>query len=199
MTRIATVGHSTHTVDHFLRLLRENGMTAIADVRSSPYSRHTPQFNREALKATLRSHGMSYVFLGKELGARSDDPHHYDGVKVNYGRLSESQMFKTGIDRLLNGAEKHAIAIMCAEKDPVTCHRTILVARRLIELGAEINHILPDGSIEPHQHAMARLMRSLKIDPNDLFIPPDALADKAYRQQEERIAYIKPDEQVAAE
>ena len=113
--------------------------------------------------------------------------------------MSHSDLFKSGIGRLLSGAEKHTIAMMCAEKDPVTCHRTILVARRLIELGVEIDHILPDGSIEPHQHAMARLMRSLKIDPNDLFIPPDALADKAYRQQEERIAYIKPDEQVAAE
>jgi uncharacterized protein (DUF488 family) len=199
MTGILTVGHSTHTIEHFLSLLHSNGVTAIADVRSSPYSRHTPQYNREELKAALRDTGISYAFLGDALGARSDDPAHYDGNRVQYARVAESAKFGDGIDRVLAGAKTHRIALMCAEKDPLTCHRTILVSRRLIERGADIAHVTATGAIETHDAAMERLMGMLDIDSHDLFATPEELRARAYREQEARIAYVRSDPAVAAE
>ncbi len=101
---IYTVGHSTHTIERFLDLLERNGVTAIADVRSSPFSRHNPQFNKDTLTAELKKRGIAYVFVGKELGARSDDPSCYEGGKVRYGRLADTSVFKAGIERVLSGA-----------------------------------------------------------------------------------------------
>src|SRR4051812_3181206 len=115
---VYTVGHSTHTIEKFLDLLERNGVTAIADVRSSPFSRHNPQFNKDALSAELKKRGITYVFVGKELGARSDDPSCYEGGKVRYARLAQTSIFKAGIDRMLTGAQKYRVALMCAEKEP---------------------------------------------------------------------------------
>lgn len=192
MTDIATIGHSTHAIDHFLSLLTRNGIDAIADVRSSPYSRHHPQFGREALKAALKEVGVAYVFLGRELGARSDDPRHYEDGRVRYDRIAAGGPFRAGIDRVMAGAAQRRIALMCAERDPLTCHRTILVARALVERGASVRHVLADGSVETHERALDRLMGTLGIDPRDLFASPEVLRDRAYAEQEARIAYTLP-------
>ena len=123
-----TVGHSTHNIETFLSLLTINGVTAIADVRSSPYSRFSPQFTREALKQSLRLANVAYTFLGKELGARSDNPACYRGGKVQYDLLAQQPAFADGIARVNEGMARYTIALMCAEKDPIECHRALLVA-----------------------------------------------------------------------
>lgn len=197
MNKIMTIGHSIHPIAEFLDLLSENGVTAIADVRSSPFSRHAPQFNRDALKLALKQAGIAYVFLGNRLGARSDDPCHYDRGKVVYERLAASAGFREGIDRLLAGAETYRVALMCAEKDPLTCHRTILVSRSLVEQGIAVDHILADGQVETHEEALVRLMHELGIGEKDLFASPAELREKAYREQEDRIAYVKPHAEAA--
>lgn len=199
MTEVFTIGHSTHSTEAFIALLNSAGITAVSDVRSSPFSRFNPQFNQRELKQSLRDAGIGYVFLGKELGARSEDPRHYVGGKVSYQRLAQSESFKAGIARVLKGASEHRIALMCAEKDPVTCHRTILVARALEQAGADIHHIGPEGCIESHTAALSRLMRDLGINEDDLFNSPSDLRDRAYREQEARIAYERPQEFEAAE
>lgn len=196
MTEIATVGHSTHSAEYFQSLLRDHAISAVADVRSSPYSRRNPQFNREPLKRDLKRAGIGYVFLGSELGARSEDPRHYDGNRVVYDRLAASAAFHDGIGRLLKGADDHRIALMCAEKDPLTCHRTILVARHLVERGVRVRHIRADGTIETHDEALERLMLTLKMNPTDMYTPHEALIHEAYREQELRIAYVRPDAKV---
>ena len=128
---VFTVGHSTHALDDFLALLLRHGITAIADVRSSPYSRMNPQFNRETLHAALKGAGIAYVFLGAELGARSRDPDCYEDGKVQYDRLARTAAFQRGLARVQQGAAQYRLALMCAEKEPLDCHRTILVARHL--------------------------------------------------------------------
>jgi uncharacterized protein (DUF488 family) len=193
MSKVRTIGHSTHSIEHFLELLRRYGVNAVADVRSSPFSRYSPQFNREPLKAVLKQAGVAYVFLGKELGARSDDPCHYNAGQVIYERLAMSALFQEGIGRIIAGAQTHRTALMCAERDPITCHRTILVARELVKRGVEVEHILDNGTVETHDEALGRLMQELRIDPNDLFLTRAELWDRAYREQEQRIAYSKPD------
>ena len=142
-TKIFTIGHSTHEFKRFVALLKHHGIGAVADVRSTPYSRWQPQFNREELTDALKKHGISYVFMGKELGARSDDPDCYDQGRVQYRRLAGTELFRSGIDRVLDGAHRMSIALMCAEKDPLECHRTILVARELVSSGSEGNYSPP--------------------------------------------------------
>ncbi|WP_027405413.1 DUF488 domain-containing protein [Aquaspirillum serpens] len=187
---VYTVGHSNHTIDNFLDLLERNGVTALADVRSSPFSRHNPQFNKDVLSAELKKRGIAYVFVGKELGARSDDLSCYEGGKVRYGRLARTSIFKTGIERVLTGAQKYRIALMCAEKEPLDCHRTLLISRALEQRGVSIVHILADGSTETHAQTMSRLLDLVGLPQEDMFYSRDELIAKACELQEEKIAYV---------
>jgi len=142
-----TIGHSTHSTEKFVELLSEHSITAVCDVRSSPYSKYNPQFNRETIQKDLKGYGISYVFLGKELGPRSDDPSCYKEGKVQYHKLAEADSFRHGLERIKKGMQSYRIALMCSEKDPVTCHRTILICRHLRPDEIEIRHIL--GRREP--------------------------------------------------
>jgi uncharacterized protein (DUF488 family) len=189
---IHTIGHSNHPIERFLALLQPQGITAVADVRSTPYSRFNPQFRREKLQAALAEVGIQYVFLGVELGARSQDPACYDSEgRVSYARLAGTDLFRKGIERLKTGMAEHRISIMCAEREPLECHRTILVARELVREGVAVTHILGDGSLESHEHALQRLATSLKLTAGDLFSNPAGLIEQAYELQAARIAYVK--------
>jgi uncharacterized protein (DUF488 family) len=189
MNTVFTMGHSTHAIEHFVALLRAHGVTAIADVRSTPYSRMAQHFNREPLRAYLKVNGIDYVFLGAELGARSSDPACYVDGKVQYDRLAAQPEFQRGLDRIQAGAERHRIALMCAEGDPLTCHRTILVARELRNRGIAVSHIRTDGALESHEAAEERLLREEKQDKDDLFWPRHRRLAEAYKQREHEIAY----------
>jgi uncharacterized protein (DUF488 family) len=191
--QVLTIGHSTHPVEHWLGLLARFGVTAVADVRSAPYSRMQPSFNREPLTASLQAAGMAYVFLGLELGARSGDPAHYEKGQVQYRRLAASALFQEGLSRVITGAQKFRLALMCAEHDPITCHRTILVGRELVTRGVELSHILRDGQLESHVEAMRRCCRQLGLVSGGLFDDEAALIEEAYRLQERKIAYVKDD------
>lgn len=186
---IYTVGHSTHPFKRFLGLLQKQGVTAIVDVRSVPYSRFNPQFNREELRSALKAHEIRYVFLGKELGARSDDVNCYVEGRVQYKLLAKTALFQSGLTRVIDGAGSHKIALMCAEKDPINCHRTILVARELVSRGANVTHILQDGSTELHRDAISRLISKMGLREADMFRSEDITVDDAYEMQGERIAY----------
>ena len=190
-TKIFTVGHSTHEFEDFVSILKQHGVDAIADVRSVPYSRWQPQFNREDLAETLKARGIAYVFFGEELGARSDDPQCYENSRVQYRALAETPLFKSGIKRVRDGSKSRRITLMCAEKDPLDCHRTILVARELVASGVDVAHILEDGSLEPHHETLKRLSEQLRLPAQDLFLTPEELEDRAYAAQEQRIAYVE--------
>jgi len=191
---IYTIGHSKHPIDHFVALLQQHAIGAVADVRSTPYSRFNPQFNREKLQASLAAAAIRYVFLGEELGARSKDPECYDETgRVSYAKLAGTPSFRHGLDRLMTGMRDHRIAIMCAEREPLDCHRTILVTRELEKLGVPVTHILHNGSLEPHGEAMQRLAKELKLARGDLFRTPAELIEEAYEAQGARIAWSRSD------
>jgi hypothetical protein len=114
ITSVFTIGHSNHPIDAFITLLRQHGITALADVRSAPYSRFQPQFNKDALDRSLKAEGIKYVFLGKELGARSEDRSCYQNGRVRYPLLAETALFRNGLERVMTGAQNFKIAIMCA-------------------------------------------------------------------------------------
>lgn len=192
-----TVGHSVHPIDHFISILKKNEINAIADVRSSPYSRFTPHFNREALKESLKSEGIQYVFLGDELGARRNEPQCYERGKVIYQKVAILPSFLKGVERLQEGASKMRVAIMCAEKDPLTCHRTVLVAHFARESFADTLHILENGSIETRDHADKRILRELRLDKEDFFSSYQERLKLAYTQRAEKIAYSENEQQAA--
>lgn len=186
---VYTVGHSNHPPERFLELLARHAITLVGDVRSRPYSRMNPQFNRENLKRLLAATGIGYTFLGRELGARSEDPACYDGGKVQYDRLARTDLFRQGLESACEAAKTHRLALMCAEKDPLECHRTILVSRELRALGVEVRHILEDGAVESHEQTLARLRTKLRLPEYDLFRSPEDVIEDAYRMQGDRIAY----------
>jgi uncharacterized protein (DUF488 family) len=186
---VFTVGHSTHSREFFLNLLLRQHITALGDVRSVPYSRLNPQFNREPLKEAVRPHGIKYVFLGKELGARSEDPKCYENGRVQYDRLARSELFTHGLERVQKGSSKYRLALMCAEREPLDCHRTILIARHLVTHGIGVRHIHADGTVETQDEALKRLMRMLHVSEEDMFRCREDLFAEAYLLQEKKIAY----------
>jgi uncharacterized protein (DUF488 family) len=161
-----------------------------------PYSSRNPQFNKEALKNVLKSHSIEYVFLGEELGARPKDPSCYVEGKAIYQKIADSSLFKSGLERIKLGMQKgYVLALMCAEKDPMTCHRSILICRNLRGQGIDIRHIIDNETIETQPDLEKRLIAQLKLHP-DMFKDTDsnALIERAYDAQGDRIAYIEKTE-----
>ena len=185
---VLTIGHSNHPLEAFMGLLVRHRVTALGDVRSAPYSRFNPHFNRELLAAALKAKGIGYVYLGRELGGRSDDRSCYEDGRIRYDRLARTDRFREGLERVVRGAAEHRVALMCAEKEPLDCHRTLLVARALDERGMKVVHILCDGRLEPHAEAMDRLLAGFSLEPNsDLF--RDELIAEAIARQAERVGH----------
>jgi uncharacterized protein (DUF488 family) len=188
---IFTIGHSNHSIEKLVNLLSKHGIEAIADVRSHPYSRFNPQFNREELSVSARTAGISYVFLGHELGARSEDRTCYLDGKVQYDRLARTSLFQEGLGRVAEGMKKYRIALLCAEKDPLMCHRTILICRHLVMRGVDAQHILEGGQLESHDEALERLLGEVGLQEGDLFRSRADLIDEAYHLRGEQIAYVE--------
>jgi uncharacterized protein (DUF488 family) len=184
-----SIGHSNIAAERFLASLRDVGVDTIADVRSTPFSRRFPWFSGKTLAATLTQHGMAYLACGEVLGGRPRDATLYcDGV-ADYEAMARQPDFQTGLDRLLADAARSRVCLMCAEREPLDCHRCLLVARSLAERGLTIGHILHDGTVEPHATTEQRLL-SLTGASDDLFVTgqEERLA-AAYRRRARAVAY----------
>ena len=191
-TEVLTIGHSTHSWVRFVALLRDANVTAIADVRSSPYSRLFPHFNRDELRAELRTDGISYVFLGKELGGRPNERRFYCEGVADYEKMAQASEFNKGLDRVIDGAKKYRIALMCSERDPLDCHRCLLVSRALAQRGVRVAHILDNGRVVAHTEIEDRLLELAGRNADDLFAPrPERLA-AAYRERARKVAFAEP-------
>ncbi len=208
--RLFTIGHSNLDIKEFISLLNQHNVTALADVRSSPYSRYVSQFNKENLKNSLLNAGIKYVFLGEELGARPKDKSCYVEGKAVYENIAKLPLFSQGIERLKKGSQSYEIALMCAEKDPITCHRAVLVCQHLRQLPLDINHILQDGRLQSHEDLENRLLEIHNLDQSgkeatvqlSLFdnvskqtslptLSPEEALKEAYRKQGLNIAYVE--------
>ncbi len=148
---IYTIGHSNHPAEKFLQLLRTHSIEVVADLRSRPYSRFVPHFNRDALKNLLQEKGIRYLFLGKELGGKPQDPDKPLTDAAVWDYLRSRPQFREGLERLLGEARQARVCLLCAEADPSRCHRGQLLAPELAAQGAEVRHILADGTILNHQ------------------------------------------------
>lgn len=191
VTEVLTIGHSNHPIERFIALLAQHEVGVLADVRSVPYSRRHPAYSREPLERSLAQAGIRYLFLGKELGAKSPDPAHYEAGRVQYRRLAATEVFKTGLARVIEEADSQRLAVMCAEKDPLACHRTLLVARELEARAVSVVHIHAGGELEPHGILIGRLRARVGVPELDLLRTPEQLLDEVYALQERRIAFVR--------
>ena len=189
---ILTIGHSAHPSERFIALLRAAAVTAVADVRTSPFSRRHPHFNRDALRDELRRNGISYVFLGKELGGRPSDPAFYCEGVADYEKMAQTPDFQTGLDRVVEGARTHRVALMCSERDPMDCHRCLLVSRALAQRGVTVQHVLGDGGTISQSEIEDRLLELSSRRGEDLFAPRSERLAMAYRERSRKAAFAKP-------
>lgn len=144
---IWTIGHSNHDMSTLVRLLHAERIEVLADVRSQPFSRFNPHFNRRPLKSSLGEARIRYAFLGDELGGRPPEPEFFDEEgHVLYCEVAKTPRFLAGLERLLDGSNKFRVAMMCSEENPTDCHRRLLVTRVLVERGVPVVHIRSNGT-----------------------------------------------------
>ncbi|HEV2618950.1 MAG TPA: DUF488 domain-containing protein [Acidobacteriaceae bacterium] len=156
MRELHTIGHSSHPAAHFLGLLQQARIEVLVDTRSAPYSRYSPQFDREALRDAVTAANIKYLYLGDAVGGRPKDETHYDDQgRARYARMVHSEAFLEAIARLERGAEEFRVALMCSEEDPAHCHRRLLVGRVLVERGAHLLHIRGDGTVQTEEQVAA--------------------------------------------
>jgi uncharacterized protein (DUF488 family) len=200
-----SIGHSNIPAERFVALLRAAAVSAIVDVRSTPVSRFCPWFSAKNLSPFLAGEGMAYLPSGKALGGRPRDQDLYcDGI-ADYEAMARRPDFAAAMDGLLADAERcraktratGRLCLMCAEREPLDCHRCLLVARALAARGMTIGHILHDGTIEPHAATEQRLLQ-LDGDGGDLFVTGNLFATRlgerlaaAYRRRARAVAYRK--------
>ena len=205
--QIYTIGHSNHDLQTFLNLLKQHEIQAIADVRSHPYCKYTPHFTKKNIQTELVNAKFKYVFLGEQLGARPTNPNCYRQGKVSFDELLKTEAFQTGIQRLLKGIKSYKVSLMCAEHDPISCHRSILICQHLSNLKVDIYHIKKDGSLESQSDLEQRLLVIHKLINNglrqldlfeqnfdannhDSYSSSSKLIKKVYRLQGDRIAHV---------
>jgi uncharacterized protein (DUF488 family) len=143
-----TVGHSNHDLEAFAALVQRHQIAHLLDIRSHPYSRFAPHFNREELQTAMEAHGIRYLFLGLALGGRPRREDQLDATgHALYGRMAQEPAFTDAIDQLLQGASERRLALLCSCGEPRDCHRRLLVGKVLCDRGSELRHILPDGRV----------------------------------------------------
>lgn len=188
---IYSVGHSNYEADKFITILQSFSIDVVADVRSAPYSKYCPQFNKETIEQLLKNSGIKYLYLGKELGARPTDQSCYVDAIVSFEELKLSKSFQQGISRLLDGIKKHNIAIMCSEKEAINCHRAILISRVLKEKGITVKHILSETESINQKDLEAMLLKKFEMEKTlfDKASSRQTDIDEAYKKQENLICY----------
>ena len=161
MKLIYTIGHSSHDNIYFLGLLRKYNINCIVDIRSVPFSKYVPHFNKNVIKKFLDSNNINYVYMADEFGAIREDKNLFNQKGyLDFEIIKYTKSFKDGIARLNTGIDKQfVICLMCTEKDPLDCHRSIMIAPELVKNEFMVNHILPDGSIETQQELEKRLLQ----------------------------------------
>tara|TARA_Y100000816_G_C25793591_1_gene415845 strand:+ start:53 stop:640 length:588 start_codon:yes stop_codon:yes gene_type:complete len=193
MNTVYTIGYGNLEVERFIKLLKDNNIEVLCDIRSLPYSRFNPDFSQDILEISLRKNSIKYIFMGNELGGRSDDPNCYDeNDQIDYEKYAETDVFKKGLERLLGGIDKYVIALMCSEKDPERCHRSLLVARFLKEKHSNIKHIHHDLSVETHGDFEQRIVKTM--DKNASIFGDEESLNQTYKKLTKKAGHKKTNE-----
>ena len=191
MASLFTIGYSGLDASKFAQLLRASNVNVVCDVRSTPYSTYKPDFSRGPFREFLNRAGIKYTFMGDQLGARPKDRSCYVAGQATYEKIAEAQFFKDGLDRLRAGVEKLNLALVCSERDPIECHRAVLVCRHLPDLRSIISHIHTDGAIETQEQFDMRLVEHHRT------APPPLLRRSGDWEQAVKLAYSKQGDAIA--
>ena len=198
MKGLYTIGHSRHTMEYFISLLKKYNINYLLDVRSIPYSSHAEQFNKENIMAALKTAGINYSPMGNYFGARPVEKELYNREGyLDFEKVAKSVRFNKGMDNVILGLHRgNRIALMCTEKDPIDCHRAIMVARAFDVRGIKVSHILPNGSILTQRGLDDRLLEMFFPDRGQISFFDDIsdtsdteLIIQAYRKRNEQIGY----------
>ena len=192
---VLTIGHSNHPPEVFINLLVRHGVDEVIDVRSAPYSRYTPQFNYEGIQRMLEDIGIGYTYLGGELGGRPADRACYDADgRVQYDRVAATDTFDDALRQVTRAADEHRPVLLCTEKEPLECHRTLLVARALADREVAVAHVHSDGSLESFDDSINRLLDLHKLPPyGDMFRTRSDVVAEALSRQAGKFAYVTSD------
>lgn len=193
---VLTVGHSNHSPEVFINLLVRHGVDEVIDVRSAPYSRYAPQFNYEGIQRMLDDIGIGYTYLGGELGGRPSDRSCYDADgRVQYDRVAATDAFDGALRQVMRAADESRPVLLCTEKEPLECHRTLLVARALADREVGVAHVHPDGSLESFDDSINRLLELHKLPPHgDMFRTRSDVVAEALARQSGKFAYVTNDQ-----
>lgn len=199
MKRIYTIGHSTEPVECLITRLKQHAINCVVDVRSIPYSQYAHQYNASFIKGMLREVHINYLYMGKEFGARQEKAQYFDEKGIlDFLKYQKSPSFQNGVIRIENGIKKdYKIAFMCTEKDPIDCHRNIMVAKYFFNQGYSIGNIMIDGSIQEQEEVEQRLLDQYFPDRNELTLfeliedkdDMSKLLKEAYRCKNKEIGY----------
>ena len=195
MKHIYTIGHSIYGSEDFVKLLQKNSVNTLVDVRSTPYSKFAPQYNKESLNQFLKQQHITYIYMGDMLGARYEDKSLlFQGGKVNFKKVQETKPFQEGISRLDKGIGKgYTISLMCSEKEAFDCHRFGLISEFLTRQGIYVDHIYPDKVVSQQELEQYLLKKYAKKLPHiDLFhqhIDNETLLTLAYEFRNLDIGY----------
>ena len=187
---IFTIGHSNLDIIEFIKLLSTNQIELVVDVRSAPYSKLYPHFNRNALEVSLMKNFIKYLFLCDSLGGRSNNVNDFSKGRIVYKKIAEKEEYKSSINKIILNSSKYKIALMCSEKEPLECHRTLLIARSIENQMVKVLHIQRDGQIESQIEAVQRLLKIWKLDTPNLFGDDVERIDEAFARQESKHAYF---------
>lgn len=195
MKTLYTIGHSNNTTEKFLSLLRENGIDCVVDVRSTPYSEFHSQFNKPNIQNLFTQNKIKYIHMPEEFGARIENPKLYTNGYVDFSKVRKGEAFKKGVSRVQDGIDKgYTIALLCCERQPIDCHRNILVAKAFYDLGYEILNIV-DSNIVITQKEVEQMLLDLYFkNRNQLSLleetkPETELINEAYQLRSKAIAY----------
>ena len=187
---IFTIGHSNHDITDFINLLLVNQIELVIDVRSAPYSKIYPHFNRNTLEVSLTKNSIKYLFLGDSVGGRSNSIKDYSKGRIIYKKIAEKEEYISSIYLIISLSSEHKTVLMCSEKEPLECHRTLLVSRSIEMLKVKILHIHRDGQIESQDEAIQRLLKIWNLDSPSLFGEDAERIDEAFTKQESKYAYF---------
>lgn len=180
---IYTIGYGSRSMEDFVRVLKAHGIEYLIDIRSAPYSRFKPEFSKNELEASLRGHGIRYIYLGNKLGGRPEDRDCYEDDKVVYARVKEKTFYREGIARVQSAFGKHLrIVLMCSEGKPAECHRSKLIGGSLAELGIPVAHIDERDALRSQEDVLCELTDGQL----SLFGDPDFTSRKRYGAEKPR-------------
>lgn len=184
MKEIYTVGYASFNIEEFIKVLKKYNINCVIDVRSNPNSKFYADYNKDALTCILKKNNIYYRNYVNEFGARQENSKYYTDGYLDFSKFTKSEAFQSGMSKLIESMKKNYVfVLMCAEKDPATCHRNIMIAREFYKLGYKVNNILETGDIEIQESVQKRLLNCYFPNRDQLSLLDEELSEEDMIEQ----------------